>query len=172
MAKSTIPLAVLSELNRQINQELSAAYGYQAVSVWCESQNFVGCASFFARQAGEEREHAGKIIKHLVDRGAEPAFAALPAPKQAFQSLLEVALLVQAMEQENTRGINTVFEAALAAKDYPTQVLMHWFIAEQVEEEKWAAELVARVQGAICAGSISSLDRHIVDFLVDKKAND
>ncbi len=27
-------------------------------------------------------------------------------------------------------------------KDYPTQVMLHWFIDEQVEEEKNAAQIV------------------------------
>jgi ferritin len=42
---------------------------------------------------------------------------------------------------------------------------MHWFINEQVEEEAWAAELVDRVKGATCAGSLSDLDRHIEKLL-------
>jgi len=41
--------------------------------------------------------------------------------------VLEVAQQAQTLEQDNTRGINAVYEAALAAKDYPAQVLMHWF---------------------------------------------
>jgi ferritin len=69
------------------------------------------------------------------------------------------------MEQANTQGINGVFEAALAAKDYPVQVLMHWFINEQVEEEAWAAELVDRVKGASCAGGLLDLDRHVEKLL-------
>ena len=71
------------------------------------------------------------------------------------------------MERANTRGINAVFEAALAAKDYPLQVLMHWFIKEQVEEEAWAAELVDRVKSATCAGSLVDLDRHVEKLLAD-----
>ena len=69
------------------------------------------------------------------------------------------------MEQANTRGINAVYEASVAAKDYPAQVLMHWFIKEQVEEEAWAAELVDRVQAATCAGSLLDLDRHVEKLL-------
>jgi ferritin len=109
------------------------------------------------------------MIDHIVDRGGAPDFAGLPAPKQDFKSLLTVALQAQEMEQANTRGINAVFEAAFAAKDYPAQVLMHWFISEQVEEEAWAAELVTRVQAANCAGGLSSLDRHIVGQLAGGK---
>ena len=69
------------------------------------------------------------------------------------------------MERTNTEGINAVYEAALAAKDYPAQVLMHWFINEQVEEEAWCLEMVERVQAASCAGGLSDLDRHIERYL-------
>lgn len=161
MQKSKIPAKVLTELNRQINYELGAAHSYRVLSLWCADQNLKGFAAFFAKQTGEEREHAEKIAEHLIDRGALPELSAIGAPKQNFKSLLEVAQQAQAMEQANTAGIHAVYEAALAAKDYPAQVLMHWFISEQVEEEAWTAEMVERVQGATCAGSVSDLDRHI-----------
>ena len=165
MAKSTLAPQVLTELNRQLNHELGAAHAYQALSIWCAARNFTGGAAFFTNQAGEEREHAAKMIDHLLDRGATPELAALPAPKCEHASLLDIALQAQAMEEANTCGINAVYEAALAAKDYPVQVLMHWFINEQVEEEAWCAELVDRVKSASCAGSLSDLDRHIVRLL-------
>jgi ferritin len=172
MPNSKIPSKVLAELNRQLNQELNAAQEYLALSLWCDDKNLAGFASFFAKQAGEERGHAGKMIKHLLDRNIPPELAAIPAPKQDFKSLLDVALRAQAMEQGNTKGIHAVYEAALAAKDLPAQVLMHWFINEQVEEEAWAQEMVDRVQAATCAGSLSDVDRHIERYLADDKKGD
>ena len=165
MAKTRIPPKVLTELNRQLNHELSAAHAYLALSAWCATQSLNGFASFFSKQSGEEREHAGKIVKHLLDRGLAPELAAMGAPKQKFDSLLEVAEQAQTMEQANTAGINQAYEVAVAAKDYPAQVLLHWFIREQVEEEAWAAEMVDRVQAATCAGSLLDLDRHIEKLL-------
>jgi ferritin len=156
---------VLAELNRQFNQELSAAHGYRALSLWCEDQNLQGFASCFAKQVAEEELHAGKIRTHLIDRGAMPELTAIPAPRQNFKSLLEIAEQAMAMEQANTRGIHAVYEASLAAKDYATQVLMHGFIGEQIEEEAWSMEMVERVQAASCAGSLSDLDRHIERYL-------
>jgi ferritin len=76
------------------------------------------------------------------------------------------------MEVANTRGIHAVYEAALAAKDYPAQVLMQWFISEQVEEERWSTEMVERVQSATCAGSLSDLDRHIERLLAGTDEKD
>lgn len=165
MAKTKMPPPVLAELNRQLNHELSAAHAYLALSTWCAAQNLKGFAGFFAKQAGEEREHAGKFMQHLLDRGLAPELAAIPAPKQQFDSLSTVADLAQKMEQANTAGINQAYEAAVAARDYPAQVLLHWFIEEQVEEEAWAAEMVDRVQAATCAGSLLDLDRHIEKLL-------
>ena len=79
-----------------------------------------------------------------------------------------MAQQAQAQEHANTLGINAVYEAAVAAKDYSAQVLMHWFINEQVEEEDWSTEMVERVQTASCAGSLSDLDRHIERYLEEE----
>ena len=170
MSDSKIPAKVVSELNRQINQELGAAHSYLALSIWCEEQNLKGFAAFFDKQSAEEQEHARKIIAHLTDRRVSPDVGAINAPKQKFRSLLEAARQAQEMERANTQGVYAVYEAALAAKDYSAQVLMHWFISEQVEEERWSTEMVERVESATCAGSLSDLDRHIERLLaVDEK---
>lgn len=165
MAELKIAPQVVAELNRQLNLELAAAYSYHALSLWCADENQTGFASFFAKQSAEERGHAEKIIRHLLDRDMLPRLDAIPAPKQNFKSLIEVAQQAQMMEQGNTLGTNAVYEAAVAAKDYPAQVLMHWFIQEQVEEEAWCTEMVQRVQAATCAGGLSDLDRHIERYL-------
>jgi ferritin len=168
MSKSKIPHKVGEELNRQFNQELSAAHTYLALSIWCEVRNLKGFARFFVKQADEERLHADRILKHMCDRGTTAELTALPAPKQDFRTLLEVAQQARAQEQTNTDGVNSVYEAALSAKDYAAQTLMHWFIKEQVEEEDWSTEMLDRVQAASCAGSLSDLDRHIERYLEEE----
>ncbi len=165
MTKPKIAQKVIDELNRQFNQELAASLSYLALSVWCDVRNLKGFGQYFVKQAGEERAHAERIMKHLTDRGVTPEVAAVPAPKQDFKTLLEVAQQAQSQEHNNTLGINAVYEAAVAAKDYPAQVLMHWYINEQVEEEDWATEMVERVQAATCSGGTSDLDRHIERYL-------
>jgi ferritin len=165
MAKSALDRKVADELNRQFNLELAAAHSYLALSVWCDVRNFKGFGRFFVKQAAEERGHAERILKHLTDRGETAKVAAVPAPRQDFKTLLEVALQAHSQERANTLGVNAVYEAALEARDYPAQVLMHWFIHEQVEEEDWSTEMVERVQAASCAGGLSDLDRHIERYL-------
>lgn len=168
MAGTTIPQPVLTELQRQMNHELFAAHGYLALSLWCEEKNFKGFARFFLKQAEEEREHARKFIDYLLDRGVLPEVTEVAAPKAKFKSLMDVAKQALSMEQANTAGINAAYEAAFTAKDYPSTVLLQWFISEQVEEEDWAHEMVDRVEQANCAGALSDLDRHIERYLTEK----
>jgi ferritin len=165
MPGKPIQTAVLNEIQRQINYELAAAHAYTALAIWCDEANYNGFAGFFKKQAGEERDHADKLVAHLIDRGARPDLGSLPAPKGGFESLMDVAKQAQAMEQANTVGIHLVYEAAVATKDYPAQVLLQWFISEQVEEEAWTDEMVDRVARAGCAGGLSELDRHIDRYM-------
>src|SRR5271170_7537401 len=96
-----IPAKLLSELNRQLNQEFSAAHSYRALSLWCDDQNFKGFAHYFAKQSTEELNHGHKITAHLINRGVLPELGAIPAPQHAFKSLLEAAQHAQALELEN-----------------------------------------------------------------------
>lgn len=165
MPAMQIKPTVLTEIQRQFNHELSAAHAYFALAVWCEAQGLKGFARFFSKQAAEEREHATRFMKHLLDRGAVPRLAAIAAPQAEFPGLLEVARCAQRMEQENTAGIHRCYEAACKEGDYPAQVMLQWFITEQVEEEAWTDEMVERVDRANCAGGVAELDRHIERYL-------
>jgi ferritin len=165
MIGTRIKASVLSELQRQLNQELGAAYNYQAMSLWCEDQHLQGFASFFEKQAAEERLHARKIIDHLLDRGVLPELSSIPAPKGKFENILEATEQARTMEQTNTAGIHLAYEAAVTETDLPAQVLLHWFINDQVEEEAWAGQMVTRVARASCSGGLSDLDRHIERYL-------
>ena len=168
MPGTPIKSTVLSELQRQLNHELLSAHSYEALSLWCEDENLKGFARYFIKQAAEERVHARKFMSHLLDRGVLPELAAVPAPVGKFDSLLEVAKKAQAMERQNTTGIHGCYEAAQREKDHAAEVLMHWFISEQVEEEDWSDEMVERVQRANCAGGYAELDRHIERYLEDE----
>lgn len=172
MPKISIKSATLAELKRQLNFELSASHAYLALAMWCDAENFKGFARFFQKQAGEEREHAQKFADHLLNRGISPELGAILAPKGDFKNLLEVAKHAQHMEGGNTDGINAAYQAALQDGDYPAQILLQWFISEQVEEEAWADEMVDRIERASCAGSLGDLDRHIERYLTEKTAGE
>lgn len=162
---------VIAALEKQAGHEFLASQNYVALSYWCEAHQYSGFARFFKKQAGEELEHAHKILKHLADRDVLPKIGAVAAPAGDFKNLTDVAQAAYDFERANTAGIHAAYEAALAEKDYPAQVMLHWFISEQVEEEAWSDKLLVKTREANCAGALSTLDRHIEKILAGDAAD-
>jgi len=141
-----ITQAMQDALNDQINKELFSSYLYLSMAAYFEDRNLPGFASWLRLQADEERAHGMKIYDHLLERGGKVELKAIDAPKTAWKSTLEVFEEVAAHEAKVTASIYALYELALKEKDYPAQVMLQWFISEQVEEEKNAAEILTQVR--------------------------
>ncbi|MCA2000498.1 MAG: ferritin [Chloroflexi bacterium] len=133
-------------INDQINKELYSSYLYLSMAAYFEDNNLPGFAHWMRVQEAEEREHAMKLYDFLLERGGKVILKAIDAPKNEWKSALEVAEEVAAHEAKVTASIYSLYETALKEKDYPAQVALQWFITEQVEEEKNAAEIVANLK--------------------------
>ena len=133
-------------MNEQINKELFSSYLYLSMAAYFEDKSLPGFANWMRVQADEEREHAMKFYDFILERGGKVQLKAIDAPKTEWSSTMEVVEEVAAHEAKVTASINDLYELALKEKDYPTQVMLQWFIAEQVEEEKNAAEIVASLK--------------------------
>ncbi len=129
-------------INEQINKELYSSYLYLAMSAHFETKNLPGFASWMRVQSQEEYEHAMKFYGHLVDRGGKVELKGIDTPKSEWKSPLEIVKQVQEHEAFVTASIHSIFDLAVAEKDYATQGMLQWFVNEQVEEEKNAGELV------------------------------
>ncbi len=129
-------------LNKQLNWEQSAAQDYLAMSAYFSERNFAGFAAYMRKQADEESVHAMKIFDHLLDRGGAVHFADIAAPSGAYDSPLSVFRAAYDREKSNTASIHAMYKLAVDLNDYAAQVLLHWFIEEQVEEEAWCDEAV------------------------------
>jgi len=135
-------------LNDQIQYEFTAAYAYLAMSAYFEGQNLSGFASWMLQQAKEEVEHAMKLFAYVNDRGGQVVLGAVREPKAGYKSASEVAQASLAMEQANTQAINKLYALAVKENDYATQTMLHWFINEQVEEEKTMREVIGLLEMA------------------------
>ena len=133
-------------MNDQINKELYSSYLYLSMAAYFEDKNLSGFAHWMRVQEAEEREHAMKFYDFIVERGGRVILKAIDAPKTEWKSTLEVAEEVAAHEAVVTASIYALYETALKEKDYPAQMMLQWFISEQVEEEKNAAEIVASLK--------------------------
>ncbi|MBN1537787.1 MAG: ferritin [Anaerolineales bacterium] len=137
---------VQNAINEQIKNELFSAYLYLSMSAYFEEKNLPGFAHWMRIQSQEEVEHAMKFFDFINDRGGKVTLFAIEQPKTAWKSALEAMKDAYAHEQLVTSMINNIYEIALTEKDYPAQVMLHWFIDEQVEEEKNASEIVEQLK--------------------------
>lgn len=138
--------AMQDAMNEQINKEFFSSYLYLSMAAYFEDKNLTGFAHWLRLQADEEREHAMKFYDFILDAGGRVELKAIGAPETEWNSSLEVAEQVAAHEAKVTASINDLYELALREKDYAAQVMLQWFISEQVEEEKNANELVAKLR--------------------------
>lgn len=149
-------------MNEQIKHELYSAYMYLSMSAYCESENLPGFAAWLKVQAAEEQEHALKFYEHLLDRGEKVSLKAIEQPPVKFESVKDVFTQVYAHEQKVTALINTIYTAALDAKDAASQIFLQWFITEQVEEEKNSSsilDLVTKVGSSV--GALYQVDHQL-----------
>ena len=149
-------------LNDQINAEFGSAYTYLAMAAHFEASNLPGSARWMRRQAREEIAHAMKIFDFVNDRDGRVVLKSLPAPRAKFSSPVEIWELALKQEQGVSARIHALYALAVQVKDYATQTLLHWFVAEQVEEEKTARTILEEAKKIGSSSSaIYFLDRHL-----------
>jgi ferritin len=129
-------------INEQINKEMYSSYIYLSMAAYFEAESLPGFGNWLRIQAVEENEHAMKLYDYLLERGGKVELKAIPAPKADWGSALEAVEQVLEHEQFVTKSIHDLYELAVKEKDYPTQVMLHWFIEEQVEEEASASAIL------------------------------
>lgn len=159
---------VFEAMNEQIMHELYSAYFYLSMSAWADAENLPGAATWLRFQAKEEQEHAMKFYDYLLDRGEKVKLLAIEQPPLEFASLKEVFAKVYEHEQKVTALLNAIYEKALEAKDVASQALLHWYLVEQVEEEKNASTILAMVEKV--AGSVGGL--YQLDHQLGKREED
>ncbi len=138
--------AMQDAMNEQINKEFYSSYLYLSMAAYFEDRNLTGFAHWMRLQADEEREHAMKFYNFILNRGGRVFLKGIDAPETDWKSNLAVAEEVAAHEGKVTESIHNLYDLALKEKDYAAQVMLQWFVSEQVEEEKNAAELVAKLR--------------------------
>lgn len=112
-------------------------------------------ASWLALQAEEEAEHAEKMIEHLIDRGYKVVLPKIDEPPSNFKSVSDIFEKTYEHEKHVTSSIHKLYKLAVSEEDYPGQIMLQWFITEQVEEEANASEIVERLK--MSGGKMSSI---------------
>jgi ferritin len=129
-------------------KEFGAAMQYIGIAVHYDSETLPRLASFFYRQAVEERSHAMMMVQYLLDVGEPVQIPDIKGQETKFAD--DVAPVRLALEQEKRVGeeIYKLFELARETRDYRAEQFMQWFVKEQVEEVALMSDLLNVVERA------------------------
>ncbi len=133
-------------LNGQINAEFYSAYLYLSMAAWLHNRNLPGSSHWMRIQAQEELLHAMKIYDYINTCSGHVMLNTVEAPPTEWTSPLAVFEEAHRHEQNVTDLINTLVELASVERDYATNVFLHWFVTEQIQEEASTLEIVQKLK--------------------------
>ena len=140
MAVST---ALQKAFNRHINAEFYSSYLYLSMSTYCDSIDLPGFAHWMRIQSQEEYDHAMRLLTYLEDRDGRVTLLPIEQPPIEFNSVEDVMRQTLEHEQHVSQLINQLYAVAAESADFASQVMLQWFVNEQVEEEKTARDVIA-----------------------------
>jgi ferritin len=139
---------LIQAMNEQIGHEISASLQYLGIAAYFDSEALPMLAGFFYRQSDEERAHALKFVKFVVDVGGEMKVPAIPAGKSGFGSAEQAVELSLESEKRVTDQIYRLVDIAQGEKNYIALRFLDWFVTEQLEEVSTMAALLQVVRRA------------------------
>ena len=131
---SMISEALNAQMNQQIGHEFGASLQYVNIAAYFDDAGLPVLTQHFFRQADEEREHAMKFVRYLLDAGGAVRIPAVPAPRHEFASAEEAVALALEWEYTVTKQINALLDRATSERDYVAHDFLEWFAREQLEE--------------------------------------
>ena len=120
--------------NEQIGHEFGASMQYVSIAAHFSQRQLKMLAKLFFDQADEEKQHAMKFVKYLLDTKGDLKIPAIPAPKPTFASAEEAVQAALNWEQDVTKQITGLMDIAVKQNDYLAASFLQWFIDEQLEE--------------------------------------
>lgn len=127
---------VLDAMNEHINYEFYSGYIYLSLAIQMEKRDYKGFAKWLKGHYEEELKHAQDFIEFMVKRDESPKLLDIEMENfDSIQDPIEVAMKIYEHEQTVTESIYKLHDIAKGANDYATEIFMHKYIEEQIEEE-------------------------------------
>lgn len=141
-----ITQTIANALNTQVSREFYSAYFYLSMSAHSDTLGLKGFASWFMAKYNEELLHAMKIYQYILNQSAQVKLLPIDQPPSMFDGPLAMYEATLAHEQQVTKNINDLIDLAMSERDHATQIFLHWFITEQIEEEATVSEIIAKIK--------------------------
>jgi ferritin len=151
---------LVEAFNRQVGNEMLASFHYVSISSYLSVQNLPELARTFYEQGDEERAHAMRFVRFIVDVGGPLRLPAVAAPKSDFRSAEECVSFALDAEKDVTRQINDLVGLARQEENSLALRFLDYFVTEQLEEVNKMTALLALLQRAGADGLL-----YVEDYL-------
>jgi ferritin len=135
-------------LNVQVGNELLASNQYVAIAAYFDGAGLPTLSKHFFKQAAEERDHALRFVRLILDASGALRIPQVPAPKPAFKNAADAVQLALDSELRVTKQINDIVDLAIKEKDHLSKNALEWFVNEQREEVSSMDTLLRMVKRA------------------------
>jgi ferritin len=139
---------IIDAINGQIGMELAASLQYDAIGAYFDFHSLPRLANHFYKQSTEERGHAHRFMRFVLDAGYRVAIPAIEAPIPDFKFAKDAVKLSLEQEMKVTEAINGIYDLALKSNDHITSISLQWFLKEQIEEVSSMNDLLKTVERA------------------------
>jgi bacterioferritin B len=139
---------IVDAFNAQIGRELGASHQYIAIASYFARENLEQLSQFFFRQADEERVHAMKFVKFILDVDGRVEIPEIAKPQARFDTAREAVAKALEWEEEVTRQIYGLVELSQEERNHITSRFLDWFVNEQLEEVTLMGNLLGVVERA------------------------
>ncbi len=133
-------------LNQQIRNELNASFSYLAMAFEFDQMGLKVFCERFTKQSDEERGHAMKIAKYILEVGGHAHLSGVDEPKENYGSAEAMVQAALDSELTVTKQISGLVDLAEEEKDHVTRAFLKWFLDEQVEEVSTMSDLLQIVK--------------------------
>ena len=122
-------------MNEQMKNEFFSAYLYMAMAGYFQAEDLPGFATWMRVQALEEMTHGERFFNFICAVDGRTDLRPIDGPRNDYQSPLEVFEYGLKHERFVTASINNLMDLAKEERDHAAQIMLQWFVTEQVEEE-------------------------------------
>jgi bacterioferritin B len=129
-------------LNEQISNEFAAQQQYIGAAVYYDSETLPRLATFFYRQAVEERNHAMIMVQYLLDTDEEVKIPDITSQQTRYDDVVGPVKMALKQEKRVSDEINDLFALARQNGDFRAEQFLTWFVKEQVEEVSSMTDLL------------------------------
>ena len=149
-------------MNDQIMHETFSAYLYVSMAAYFQAEGLDGMAQWIKAQAQEELTHAARFFNHIAERGGRVELQAIDKPEKEWSSPLDAFKAALKHEEFISGRINELATIADEENDRAANIMLQWFVTEQVEEEDSVSKVIdlLKIAGEVGPGLLMA-DREL-----------